>query len=167
MIGLVLLLHFGLLDLLALAWRTRRRERAAAHAPPDPRQIPRRLLGQALEHRLPRLAHDFLFEPLRRTLGPTVATAAVFLASGAIHDLVISRPRPRRLRPADALLRSSNSPACTLERTNTLRRTFTRHPLLGRAFTIVFVVAPLPLLFHEKFVRNVILPFLNAIGGLS
>jgi hypothetical protein len=34
-------------------------------------------------------------------------------------------------------------------------------------FTIVIIVTPLPLLFHEPFVRNVILPFLTTIGGLS
>ena len=38
------------------------------------------------------LAHELIFRPLYRTLGPETAGFLVFTASGLIHDLVISLP---------------------------------------------------------------------------
>jgi len=166
MTGLVLLLHFGLLDLLALAWRTR-----GVNATPLMRRPTRaRSLGDFWGNRwntgFRALGHEFLFTPLRRSLGPTLAIAAVFLASGAVHDLVISLPaRGGYGRPTLYFLIQFLGLA--VERTRPFRRLVARRPLLGRLFTIVTIIAPLPLLFHEPFVRNVILPFLTPIGGLS
>jgi alginate O-acetyltransferase complex protein AlgI len=166
MIGLVLLLHFGLLDLLALGWRARGVNAQPLMRRPTHAKSLADFWGKRWNTGFRALAHDFIFEPLRRTLGVTGATAAVFLASGAIHDLVISLPA-RGGYGLPTLYFAIQFAGLTLERAKTLRRLFARHASLGRAFTIAFVIAPLPLLFHEKFVHNVILPFLNAIGGLS
>jgi hypothetical protein len=38
------------------------------------------------------LAHELIFRPLHRTLGPNTAGFLVFAVSGLIHDLVISLP---------------------------------------------------------------------------
>jgi alginate O-acetyltransferase complex protein AlgI len=83
-----------------------------------------------------------------------------------VHDLVVSVPA-RGGYGLPTLYFLIQFIGLLIERTTVLRQTFARHDFLGRAFAIVFIVAPLPLLFHEPFVRNVILPFLNTIGGLS
>ena len=111
------------------------------------------------------LAHSFVFAPAARILGVAGATAAVFLVSGLIHDLVISVPA-RGGYGGPTLYFLLQLAGLLLERTRPLRRVL-RRPLVGRIFAIVFVVAPLPLLFHGPFVRGVIIPFLHAIGGLS
>ncbi|MEA2710392.1 MAG: hypothetical protein QOF78_2993 [Phycisphaerales bacterium] len=166
MIGLVLLLHFGLLDLLSLAW-----QKIGVNAPPLMRTPSRAksladLWGRRWNTGFRTLAHDYLFGPLRRTAGVTAATAAVFAASGAIHDLVISAPA-RGGYGLPTLYFLIQFTGLLIERTRTMRRTFARHAALGRVYTAIFTLAPLPLLFHEKFVNNVVLPFLTAIGGLS
>jgi alginate O-acetyltransferase complex protein AlgI len=166
MIGMVLLLHFGLLDLLALSWRARGVNAQPLMRHPTRAKSLADFWGRRWNTGFRTLAHDVVFEPLRRTRGVTAATAAVFLASGAIHDLVISVPAGGGYG-GPTLYFLIQLAGLLLERTLTLRRAFARHALLGRAFAIVILVAPLPLLFHESFVRNVILPLLTAIGGLS
>ena len=166
MIGLVLLLHFGLLDLLALAWRARGINAQPLMRHPTRAKSLADFWGRRWNTGFRALAHDFLFEPLRRTTSPIVATAAVFLASGLIHDLVISLPA-RGGYGLPTLYFLLQFAGLVLERTHTLRRTFARHATLGRLFTIVVIVAPLPMLFHMTFVNHVILPFLTTLGGVS
>jgi alginate O-acetyltransferase complex protein AlgI len=166
MTGLVLLLHFGLLDLLALVWRMRRIDARPLMRSPTRARSLADFWGNRWNTGFRALAHDLVFDPLRRTLGPAGATAAVFLASGAVHDLVISLPA-RGGHGLPTLYFAIQFAGLSLERARRARRAFARHAALGRLFTIAVIVAPLPLLFHEKFVRNVVLPFLNAIGGLS
>ena len=165
MVGLTLLLHFGLFDLVALGWR----EHGVAAGPLMSRPVGSTSLadfwGRRWNSGFRDLAHALVFSPAARVLGATGATAVVFLVSGVVHDVVISvaarggygRPTLYFLLQLAGLL---------LERTRPLRRAF-RRPLVGRLFAILFVVAPLPLLFHGPFVRGVIIPFLHAIGGLS
>jgi Membrane bound O-acyl transferase family len=166
MSGLVLLLHFGLLDMLGLAWRVRGINALPLMRHPTRAKSLADFWGRRWNTGFRALAHDFVFEPLRRSIGVPAATAAVFLASGGIHDLVISLPA-RGGYGLPTLYFLIQFTGLLLERTDALRRTFARHASLGRAFTIIVIVAPLPLLFHEPFVRNVILPFLTAIGGPS
>jgi alginate O-acetyltransferase complex protein AlgI len=166
MTGLVLLLHFGFLDLLALMWRSRGVDATPLMRSPTRAKSLADFWSNRWNSGFRDLAHDLVFTPLRRTLGPTFATAAVFLASGTVHELVISLPaRGGYGRPT--LYFAIQFLGLLLERSRPLRRFFSRHASLGRAFTILTIVAPLPLLFHGRFVRNVIVPFLTAIGGLS
>jgi hypothetical protein len=55
--------------------------------------------------------------------------------------------------------------ALLLQRSHLGRRLALSRGVAGRVFTIVVVLAPLPWLFHPPFVRNVVLPFLSAIGA--
>ena len=166
MTGLVLLLHFGVLDLLALACRARGISAQPLMRRPTAAKSLADFWGRRWNTGFRALAHEFIFETLRRTTTPNVASAAVFLASGLVHDLVISLPA-RGGYGLPTLYFLIQFAGLLLERTHALRRTFARHALLGRLFTIVVIVAPLPLLFHGHFVNHVILPFLTTPGGMS
>ena len=164
MIGLALFLHFGLMQLAALAWR-----RAGVAAEPLMQQPTRSIsLADFWSRRWNTgfrfIAHDLIFMPLLRPLGVTAATAVVFLVSGFIHDAVISVPA-RGGYGLPTLYFLIQLAGLLLERTR-IFRPWIRRATFGRLYAIVFVVAPLPLLFHAAFVHNVIVPFLHAIGGL-
>lgn len=160
MVGLVLLLHFGVFDLIALAWRSR-----GFNAQPL-MNAPMRSAGlsdfwsnrwnTAFNH----LAGRYLFAPLSRRAGLPVGTLAAFLVSGLVHDLVISVPARAGygLPTAYFLIQAAG---VLLERG--MRRRL--GGLWRRLVAAAVVIAPLPLLFHEPFVRRVILPFLDVLGA--
>src|SRR5205085_8727242 len=92
MLGLVLLLHFGLFRLIALLW-----QRAGVDAQPLMLEPARAtsladFWGRRWNTGFHQLAHRLVFRPLLRPLGPAAAVLATFFLSGLIHDLVISVP---------------------------------------------------------------------------
>lgn len=165
MIGLAMTVHFGALDLLSLSWR-----RAGVDAEP----VMRRPLaatsladfwGRRWNTAFHQLVHDLVFTPLiHRRAKVLVATAAVFLVSGVLHDLVISLPACAGFG-LPTLYFMLQFAGLSLERLSPVRRMI-RKPLLGWLWTLSFTLAPAPLLFHPAFVRTVFVPFLHAIGGL-
>ena len=165
MIGLILVLHFGLFALLALAW-----QRAGVAAEPIMRQpLAAQSLGEFWGLRWNRgfndLARRFVFQPLQARLGVAAATMATFLASGLIHDLVISVPARAGygLPTAYFLVQGAGVLA---QRSRAVRRAGLARGIAGRVFTLGVVALPAFWLFHPLFVRRVMLPFLAAIGAL-
>jgi hypothetical protein len=55
--------------------------------------------------------------------------------------------------------------ALSIQRSHLTRVAGFSRGVVGRIYTFVFIVAPLPLLFHAPFLRRVILPFARAIGA--
>lgn len=166
MAGIAFVLHFGLFLLLACAWRTVGVDaRPLMNAP---------LLAASLAEfwsvRWNRAfrdwAREIVFRPVAARLGANWATAAVFLASGIVHDVVISIPAGGGLG-LPTLYFGIQAAGILLE-----RRMFAGPVGPGgaagrRLLAIAFVVAPIGLLFHEPFVRNVIVPMFLALRRLS
>jgi alginate O-acetyltransferase complex protein AlgI len=167
MIGMALTLHFGLLHAIVLAWR-----RAGVAAEPLMRRPTRAssladFWGRRWNMGFRALAHDWIFAPLvARGFSATAATIAVFAISGVVHDAVVSLPA-RGGYGLPTLYFLLQLAGLLLERTPLLRRVVRNRRRLGRLYAITFTLLPAPLLFHGPFVRNVIVPFLHAIGGLS
>lgn len=165
MLGLIFLLHFGSFDLLARAWQA-----AGICAEPIMRSpIRSQSLGEFWGKRwnlgFRQLSHDFLFRPALPKLGLAGATMLVFLASGIIHDLVISVPARAGygLPTAYFLLQGL---AALAERSATVRMLGLQSGLRGWLWTVLVTAGPAYLLFHPWFVARVILPFLVAIHAL-
>jgi len=111
------------------------------------------------------LAHDLLFRRLVRGLGIGGATAVVFAVSGIIHDAVISIPA-RGGHGLPTLYFLLQLVGVLAERRDSLKWV-SRDRIVGWLYVFAFTVLPMPLLFHGPFIRNIIVPFLRVIGGLS
>ena len=165
MIGMILILHFGLFDLAAAGWRM-----AGVNAKPI-MNAPLRsaslneFWGRRWNNAFNQLVLDIFFRKLARSMGSVRATLSAFLLSGLIHELVISLPAAAGygLPTAYFLLQGWGVIAQHSELGHRLRF---RRGLGGRIFTIVITAGPAFWLFHPPFVRNVILPFMKAIGAL-
>jgi hypothetical protein len=226
MLGIILLLHFGLFDLLALAWRS-----AGIDVKPLMRSPLRAtslgdFWGRRWNTAFNDLAHEYVFTPVRRALGGEsgrglhalqdapaqsesarvsarswsacsplplfalgkrgllrsqrsgyarpedgtrrlavpLATLATFALSGLIHELVISVPARGGygLPTAYFLLQGF---AVLAERSRIGRRIGLGHGFRGWLSTLICTAGPAFWLFHPPFVRNVILPMLQAFGG--
>jgi alginate O-acetyltransferase complex protein AlgI len=163
MTGLILAMHFGSFELLALFW-----QRFGISAKPIMNAPWRsRTLGEFWGQRWNRgfrdLSHGWLFRPLLPRLGPFGATYITFVVSGLVHDLVISTPaRAGFFLPTLYFL--FQGAGLLIERTPFAKR-HTRN-LVGRLFTIAVVTLPAPLLFHSSFILRVIVPFFRSIGAM-
>jgi Membrane bound O-acyl transferase family len=165
MLGLVLLLHFGAFKIAALLWQRLGIDAQPIMVAPLRSTSLGEFWGRRWNLGFRQLAHRLIFRPLHRPLGVGAASFLVFLASGLIHDLVISLPaRAGYGLPTGYFVLQSAGVA--LERSR-----FGRHLGLGRGvcgwcFTMVFLAAPAFWLFHPYFVLRVILPFMRAIHAI-
>jgi predicted DCC family thiol-disulfide oxidoreductase YuxK len=164
MLGIILFLHFGLFELLALSWK----RGGIAATPVMRRPIFATSLAEFWSVRwntaFNALAHDLAFRPLARKFGVSRATLGVFLISGIVHDLVISLPARAGFGLPTAYFVFQGI-AVLAERSALSRRLGLSRGFRGWLFTLVCVGAPAFWLFHPPFVINVILPMLHAIGA--
>jgi hypothetical protein len=165
MTGLIFVLHFGTFHLLALAWRT-----VGVDARPVMRNPVRstslaEFWGRRWNTAFHDLATRFTFRPLRPVAGPAGATLLAFLASGLIHELVISLPAGGGygLPTAYFLLQGLGLLG---ERARGARRLGLGRGWRGRLVTLTVAAGPAFWLFPPVFVRQIILPMLGAIGAL-
>jgi predicted DCC family thiol-disulfide oxidoreductase YuxK len=164
MVGLILLLHFGTFHLLSLGWRS-----LGVNAMPLMRDPLRssslaEFWGRRWNTAFHELAARFTFRPMRPIVGPTGATLLVFLASGLIHELVISIPAHGGYGlPTGYFVLQGLGVAG--ERTRLGRRVGLGHGWRGWLFTVLVTAGPAFWLFPPPFVRHVILPMLAAIGA--
>jgi len=165
MLGLILLLHFGTFQIVGLLW-----QRFGVNAKPI-MSAPLRStsLGEFWGKRwnlgFRQLAHELIFRPLHRTLGAATAGFLVFVASGLIHDLVISLPARAGygLPTAYFVLQGAGM---TFEHSEFGKRLGLGHGVRGWFFMALLVAGPAFGLFHPWFVLRVILPFMQAIHAL-
>lgn len=164
MIGAVFILHFGTFHLLSLVWRS-----VGINAMPVMRNPARscslaEFWGRRWNTAFHELASRFTFRPLRSLVGSTYASLLVFVASGLIHELVISVPaRGGYGLPTGYFVLQGLGVAG--ERTSIGRRLGLGRGWRGWAFTVLATTLPAVWLFHPPFVRNVILPMLAFIGA--
>jgi hypothetical protein len=165
MTGIMFVLHFGTFHLLSDAWRT-----VGVDARPVMRNPLRstslaEFWGRRWNTAFHELATRFTFRPLLPVAGLVAATLLAFLASGLIHELVISVPaRGGYGLPTGYFLLQGLG--LLGERARVARRFGLSRGGRGRLFTVVVTAGPAFWLFPPIFVRAVILPMLAAIGAL-
>jgi hypothetical protein len=161
MTGVVSILHFGVSQLLSLAWRSAGvNARHIMHKPLFARSLAD-FWGRRWNLAFRDLAHQFVFRPLAPSIGSGGTMLGVFAVSGVIHDVVISYaakggwgwPTLYFLIQGAALL---------VERSRIGRRFGLGEGIIGWLFTAAVVVGPVGMLFHTPFVIRVVLPMVQA-----
>jgi alginate O-acetyltransferase complex protein AlgI len=152
MLAFSLIVHFGFFDLLAALYRR--------HGVPVGKLFRAPLLSRSLSEFWSRrwnvgfseLIALTVHRPLRKYIGANAALAASFLASGLLHELAISVPVRAGYGLPTAYF-ALHGALVAIERRMP-------HPP-GRIWTMFWLVAPSPLLFHPAFLRGVIDPMLG------
>ena len=151
LVGLGLVLHFGIMHLLSIHWRMR----GFDARPLFDRVLSARSIGEFWGRRWNRAFSDFagcwIYRPLVPRMGARMAMLTVFFVSGLGHDLLLSVPA------------GGGYGLCTLYFLIQAAGVLVERRRRSRLLTALFVVVPLPLLFHAPFMRNVLLPFLEVI----
>jgi predicted DCC family thiol-disulfide oxidoreductase YuxK len=161
MIGMILVLHFGIFALLAIAWRAYGLDvQPIMDAPLNSTSLGE-FWGGRWNGPFNQLAFENVFRPVARSTGPILGTIVAFLASGLIHELVISLPARTGYGLPTAYFLLQSCGVIIQHRAPRIR-----YGMAGQFFTALIVGVPAFWLFHPPFVRNVILPFMKAIGAL-
>ena len=164
MVGLVLMLHFGTFHLLSCSWRA-----IGVDAPPlmNYPLVSVRLTefwGNRWNTAFRDLTHRFLFRPLTKKLGPQQALVAAFVFSGLLHDLAISVPAGGGYGGPTVFF-AIQAVGLLVERSRLGQAVGLGHGWRGWLFTASVLALPAYMLFHPPFVKNIIVPFMRALGA--
>jgi alginate O-acetyltransferase complex protein AlgI len=85
-----------------------------------------------------------------------------FLASGLLHEIAISLPVGAGFGLPLSYFALHGALMLAERRLEESGRPLSRHKWLGRAWTLFWLVAPLPILFHRPFLEGVVWPLLEA-----
>jgi hypothetical protein len=164
MAGFSFVVHFGVFDLLAAAWRRAGVPVEKLFVCPVAARSLADFWGNRWNRAFSAFARDLLFVPAARHVGAAGATLIVFGFSGVIHELVISLPAGGGYGGPllyfliqGLLLLAENSPV--------LRARLRHRSQYARLWTAAAVLGPMPFLFHPPFLHRVVLPFVAALGG--
>jgi hypothetical protein len=164
MAGIVFILHFGLFHLMSCAWRSAGVDaRPLMHSPMRSESLAE-FWAKRWNTAFRDLTHHFLFRPLASHLGPRRALAIGFLFSGVVHDLVISVPA-RGGFGGPTLFFIIQAAGLFVERSAAGKAIGLGRGWRGWLFTALVLIAPAPMLFHTPFIRQIVLPFMAALGA--
>ena len=162
--GLSFVLHFGIFNLVAGAWRYAGADVHALFRAPLLSRSLAEFWGRRWNLAFSEMTAIGVYRPLSAVAGKRVAVLAAFLFSGLLHELAISLPvlagfgLPLLYFGIHGALMLAER---ALERAG---RPIYRRAALGRAWTAFWLVAPLPILFHRPFLRGVVWPMLGIPG---
>jgi alginate O-acetyltransferase complex protein AlgI len=163
--GLIFLLHFGSFHLIALFWQACGIAAQPIMSKPILSKTLSEFWGKRWNLGFRQLAYDLIFRPLHKRVGVAAASLLVFLASGVIHDLVISLPaRGGYGLPTSYFILQGLG--VTLERSGFGRWLGLQKGIAGWFFMLAVAAGPAYWLFHPRFVLRVIVPFMFAIHAL-
>ena len=165
MVGIIFMLHFGSFHLMALAWRSLGVAAEPLMRSPALATSLSAFWSERWNRGFNQLAHDLVFRVTFRQFGVSAAILLVFLASGLVHDLVISLPAGAMFG-LPTMYFMIQGIGVLVERSHRGRRLGLNRGARGWMFMFVFTAGPAYWLFHKPFLLNVIHPFLKAIGAL-
>ncbi len=147
-LGAGLLVHFGLCDALAGLWRMRGVAVERLFVNPAASRTLGEFWGRRWNLAFHAVARERVFKPVARRWGAPAGVLAAFAFSGLLHDLLISVPAGG----------GTGLPSLYFLLHGGLVLAERRWGAGGRLWTLFWVAAPLPLLFHPWFVRAVVGP---------
>lgn len=165
MLGMILILHFGVFHLASILWRATGLKAAPLMWRPASATSLADFWGARWNRGFHDLAHRYLFLPLKPKVGTPAAMLATFTVSGLIHEAVISVPAGGGYGwPLGYFILQGLG--LLVQRSRWSRRGGWNHGVRGWLFTMAFAAGPAFWLFHPLFVVRVIDPFMHAIHAL-
>lgn len=157
--GLILMLHFGTLNLIALSWQVAGQNVSELMLAPEASCSLSEFWGQRWNTAFRDFSHQTIFRPLTRALGASVATLTVFVFSGLVHELAISIPA-RAGYGGSMVYFLLQWLGIVIERNAVRRGWRLRSGMRGWLYAACWILIPAGLLFHTPFMTSVIVPLL-------
>jgi len=165
LVGLSLMIHFGIFDILAGAWRWGGVDcRPLFRAPLRARSLTE-FWGRRWNLAFTEMTALAVYRPLGPFLGKRGAMAAAFFFSGLLHEMAISLP-VRAGYGLPLLYFALHGGLVLFERRLEERgRPIDRLGWPSRVWTLGWLAVPLPILFHPPFLNGVVWPLIGMEKG--
>ena len=159
--GLSLFMHFGGFNILAGCWRAVGAEvRPLFRAPLRSKNLVE-FWGKRWNLAFSEMTAVAIFRPLEPLIGRPGATFAAFLFSGFVHELGISVPVQAGYGLPTLYFLLHGLAMWIERRLERAGRPIHRKVWFGRVWTAVWIVLPLPLLFHRPFLEGCVWPLIG------
>jgi alginate O-acetyltransferase complex protein AlgI len=149
-VGIGFVVHLGLLDALAGFWRLRGFSVGRLFVNPAGSRSLGEFWGRRWNLAFAEVARERIFKPVARRWGAGWGVMAAFAFSALVHDLLISVPAGG----------GYGLPSLYFLLQGALVLVERRWRIESRVWTIFWLVAPVPLLFHPAFIRAILSPIL-------
>ena len=151
LIGLSLILHFGILSLTAGIWRHYGVPTYYLFRSPTISLSVTEFWSKRWNIAFSEMTSTVIYRPIKPTLGAGVALMSAFLFSGILHEIALSVPVNGGYG-LPLLYFIIQGGVVWLEKAKKIS---------GRLWTAVWIILPTPLLFHTHFVKGIVLPILH------
>src|SRR5262245_58604 len=161
LIGLSLVLHFGIFNMLAAFWRALGVDARPLFRAPLLSTSLSEFWSKRWNLAFSEMTAVAIYRPASAVFGRRGAILAAFVVSGLLHELAISVP-VKAGYGGPMLYFLLHGVLIAVE--NWLERRGTpiyAHPWRGRLWTLAAIVLPLPILFHRPFLEGVVWPIIG------
>lgn len=160
--GISFILHFGILNLATAFWRFFGVNVGPLFCSPAGSKSLQEFWGKRWNLAFSEMTALIVYRPLKDKFGKTGAMISAFLVSGLLHEIAISGPVKSGFG-LPMLYFSLHAFAMFLESEISFLKKITSHVFWSRVWVFLWLVLPMPLLFHRDFINLVIVPLRNFI----
>jgi alginate O-acetyltransferase complex protein AlgI len=160
-IGLSLIVHFGIFNILAGAWRWAGVDCRPLFRAPLLATSLSEFWGRRWNLAFSEMTAIGIYRPLEGRVGRRAATAAAFLGSGLLHELAISVPVLAGVGLPLLYFALHGGLVLIEKRLERGGSPINRSPWVGWMWTLAWLVLPLPILFHPWFLAGIVWPLLG------
>ncbi|OOQ56938.1 hypothetical protein BC343_18005 [Mucilaginibacter pedocola] len=158
LVGLSLILHFGFLSISAGMWRFSGVNTYYLFRQPAKALSLTELWSKRWNIAFSEMTSVAIFRPLRKRVGTPVALMISFIFSGFLHELALSLPVNAGYG-LPTLYFAIQGALVIAERSMQSRGiTLLQNKLVARVWVFFWLIVPMPLLFHEQFIKQVVWP---------
>jgi hypothetical protein len=162
LVGLSLILHFGILNLSAASWRFLGVDVSELFKAPYRSKSLKEFWGKRWNVAFSEMTVLIAYRPLKAKIGVEKAVFISFLLSGLLHEIAISFP-VRAGYGLPMIYFGIHAFAMHMEAKSQLVQKIIRHKFLSHLWVMSLLVLPMPILFHSEFIQHVLLPLRNLI----
>jgi hypothetical protein len=155
--GLSFILHFGILQLSTAFWQLLGVPVKELFIAPYQSKSLREFWGQRWNLAFSEMTALVVYRPLKGLWGAQYAMIASFLLSGLLHEMAISLPVNAGYGLPLAYF-ALHGLAMYLENSSRLVKGIIQHPFASRVWVLMWLLLPMPILFHPAFIADVVIP---------
>jgi hypothetical protein len=158
LIGLSLILHFGMLSISAGGWRLQGANTYLLFRQPATATNLTEFWSKRWNIAFSEMTSVAIFRPLKNKMGSAAALMLAFAFSGWLHELALSVPVNSGYG-LPLLYFIIQGMLVLFEKAMTIRNVrFLDNAILARLWVFFWLVVPMPLLFHEQFIKQIVWP---------